>query len=242
MLKINLDKAAFDALPAAMQAEYKLNATGGYTLDTDVPFEDVTGLKNALTQERAAHKTAKEQKAILDTQVATLNEENTTLKARALKPSELENAWKEKLDAVNKTAADRQAVLTKQIQTMLVDNVALQMATEIGTSPELLVPHIKARLSAAEEDGVWGTKVLDKEGKAAALSVKELRDEFVASPTFAPIIKGSQASGGGAAGGRVPAGGKDYGKMTEAERTALHQSNPAEFKRLRDAWKAGGGK
>lgn len=231
MLKLKLDQTTYDTLPPAIKAEYKADASGGFILDTDVPIEDTAALKNALLSEKAARKTATEAKQVLETQVTQLSGENDTLKARALKPSELEAAWQKKLDDANAANKVKQESLTGSIKTMLVDNVALQIASEIGTAPDLLMPHLKSRLTAVEEDGQWLTRTLDGEGKVSAQSVKELQQEFVASQKFAPIIKGSQASGGGAAGGKLPAGGKKFGDMNEGERTALYRSNPAEYKR-----------
>lgn len=242
MLKIKVNQTEHDALPAHFQGEYKADGNGSFVLDTDQAFEDVTGLKSALANERTQHKATKDARTAAETNLATVSEERDTLKTRAGKPSEVEAAYQKKLDEQKLSFATREQALSTSIRKMLVDNVALQMAGEISTAPALIQPHILARLSAVEEEGVWLTRVLDKDGKVTANSVKELQQELIADAQFAPIIKGSSASGGGAAGSKLPAGGKKFGDMTESERVALHQKNPEEYRRLSAAHKAAAGK
>lgn len=236
MLKLKIDKTAHTALPADIQKEYKAEGDG-FVLDTDVAFEDVTPLKNALAQEKEHRKKATEKVKELETNVATLTDEKEKLEARAKPAGDLEKSWQAKLEKLEAAAKERETALSKQLNTMLVDNVALQMATEISSAPELILPHIKARLAVEEQDGKMLTRVLDSEGKASALSVKELQAEMVASKQFAPIITASKASGGGAQGGKGGAGGKAFKDMNEAERTELFRTNRPEFDRQSEAFK-----
>jgi hypothetical protein len=235
MLKLKLDKAAHATLPADLQKEYKANGDDEFVLETDVKFEDVAPLKNALKEEKKHRKEATEKVTALEESVATLTEEKEKLEARGQKPSDLEKSWQVKVDKIKADADKRTGELTTQLRTLLVDNVATTMAGEISISPQLMLPHLKNRLAIEETDGKFITRVLDSEGKASALSVNELKAEILADKQFAPIIKASNASGGGASGGSPPAGGKAFKDMNEAEKVALYRANPTEFERQKTA-------
>ena len=144
----------------------------------------------------------------------------------------LEKSWSEKL---NKTALEKdQAIerLNGQLHNLLVDNVASSIANEIALqgSANVLLPHIRARLTVAEVDGKPTTRVLGADGKPSALSVDELKQEFATNEAFAPIIAGSKASGGGAGGangGRAaPSGNRS--KMSTVEKAEYIEKHGAE--------------
>jgi hypothetical protein len=231
MLKLKISKDDHGKLPADIQKEYKAEGEE-FVLDTDVKFEDVTPLKNALAAEKDHRKKATEKVTQLETQVAALNDEKEKLEARAKPASELEKSWQAKLEKTTTDLKAREDALRKQLNTLLVDNVAIGIANEVATSPELLLPHLKSRLTVEEVDGKFVTRVLDGEGKASALSVNELKQEVIANKQFAPIIKASNASGGGAHGGKGGASGKAFKDMSEAEKVTLFKTNRAEFDRL----------
>ena len=103
---------------------------------------------------------------------------------------------------------------------MLVDNVAQSMASKISKAPELILPHIKARLKAEFNEGKAVTRVLDKDGNPSAFGIEDLQKEMVANPAFAPIIIGSKASNSGAEnshGGSGAPGKLDYAKASPKE-------------------------
>ena len=233
MLKIKLTKAEHAALNDAIKPEYKAEGED-FVLDTDTPFEDVTGLKKALQTQKDQRLEFSTKNAALEKQVAALTEEKETLETRAKAPGDLEKSYKtkiEKMDADGKTERER---LTGQLRSILVDGVATQMASEISTAPHLLTPHLKSRLSIEEVDGKFITRVLDSEGKASALSVNEFKEEILADTKFAPILTASKASGGGNTGKQTPPDGKAFNKMGEHELTALyHKVGKVEFDRLK---------
>lgn len=230
MLKHTL--TTLDGLKPEFAAEYK-KVGDVYVLDTDVVFEDVTPLKNSLLQERDAHKATKTAKAAIEATVADLT-------TRAGSAGDLEKSWQAKLDAKQAEFATQKEGLTKQLHSLLVDNVAQSIAAEISTVPSLMLPHITKRLTVAEEDGKYITRILGDDGKVTALSVNELKESIRADKQFAPIVTASKASGGGANGGKGGGGAtKSFKEMNEAELTALHTSNPTEFNRLAAEAKAG---
>jgi hypothetical protein len=196
-LKRKIDKAAFDKLSAEIKAEY-VEKDGEYVLDLDGGDdggEDVGALRRAKDREVQARKDAEKKAREAEAKLAELD----TSDARKRGDIEaLEKSWKEKHDT---TVAEYDAKLKNKdefISTSLVDNVAAQLAGEISTSPKLLLPHIKARLTADLDGDKPATKVLDADGKPSALSLDDLRKEFVDNKEFASIIRASKASGGGA--------------------------------------------
>lgn len=119
--------------------------------------------------------------------------------------------------------------------------LALKIATEISTVPSVMERIVADRIHVDIVDGVAITRVLDADGKASAMSVDELKKEFVANKEYHPIIVASKASGGGAGSGGN--GNQDAGsgaptklsEMTELERVAFLKRDKAGFIAMRDA-------
>ena len=111
---------------------------------------------------------------------------------------------------------------------MLVDNKALAIAAELSDSPDLILPHIKSRLTVNQgEDGQFTTAVLDAQGKLSATTIEELAQEFRSNEKFAPAIRAGKSSGGGAReennGG---AGSKEWSNMSRDEKLQLMKTKP----------------
>lgn len=197
--------AAFAKLTAPLQAEYKKDSEGdNYTLDlTD--YEDPVKLKQAKDHERDQRKLAEKASKDLQTKLDELTEERDGLLSGAIPKGDVQKLEQSYKDKMTKRETELNAQITAAhgtLQKVLVDNVATAMAAEISTSPALIMPHIKARLKTDKaDDGTFVTKVVDKEGKPSALTVDDLKKEFVLNPDFKAIITGSKASGGGAGGG-----------------------------------------
>lgn len=199
-LKRILTKDEHGKLAADIQKEYKADEKGeNFILDlTD--YEDPAALKRAKDHEKTARKAAEDALKAKETELAALIEERDGMLKGTVKKDDLdklETSYKKKL-------ADKEAELTKQIggltsnlTTILVDNEAIRIASEISNAPQVILPHIKARLKADFVDGKAVTKVLDKDGNPSASTLEDLRKEFVDNKDFAPIITGSKGSGGG---------------------------------------------
>lgn len=224
MLKLKLTPAEHGTLPDPLKAEYKQEGDS-YVLDTDVKFEDTGALRNALVQEKANAKKLQADKQVLEGQVIDLT-------ARAGTAGDLEKSWQAKVDAAKTQYENDTKGLKAQINTLLIDNVANQLAAEISTAPSLMAPAIKGRLTVDIVDGQYITRVLTPDGKASALSVKELAEELRANKEFAPIISASKASGGGANGNKGPVSDKPFADMNENERTTLFRTDRPKFDRL----------
>lgn len=109
---------------------------------------------------------------------------------------EIEKAWETKFNNTTKQLSDQIAERDAQIQTMLVDNVASQLASELFTSPNLAMPHIKSRLGVEMVDGKFVTRVKDGNGALSANTIDEFKSELAQNQDFAPILKKSSATGG----------------------------------------------
>lgn len=193
-LKRKIDKAAFDKLSAEIKAEY-VEKDGDYVLDVDGDDggEDVGALRRAKDREVQARKDAEAKARDAEAKLAEIDTE-TARKGGDI--ATLEKSWQKKLDDQK---AESDAALAKKdtfISSQLVDNVATQIAGEISTTPALILPHIKARLTADMTGDTPATQYLGKDGKPTTADA--FKKEFVDNPDFKSIIRASKASGGGA--------------------------------------------
>jgi hypothetical protein len=239
-LKSKLTKAEFDALAEPLKEHYKL-VGADYLLDSD----DATELREAKRREKER---ADALQAELDAaKTAKLEADRIAAEAAAEAARKtgdvaaIEASWQNKLEAQRAEDAAKLAIANKSLESLLVDNQAIALTNEIAKTPalaKLLLPHVKARLRAETEGDTPITRVLDAAGKPSALTIADLSKEFVANPDFADIIKGSNATGGGAgshSGNGGGAGSKKLSELSEAERVTLSRENPTEWARIRAA-------
>lgn len=145
----------------------------------------------------------------------------------------LTKSWQEKL---TKREAELKAEVEKrdaQLMQLTVGATAQNIAGDLAVpgSAGVLAKLVRERLKY--EDGK--VAVLDAEGKPSALTVDELKKEIAEDPALAPLIAGSRASGGGAAGAKGGGAAKTWDQMTGMERVELRRKNPAEHARLKAA-------
>lgn len=248
-LKRKITKAEFDALKADVKTEYAVDPANAesYLLDVD----DSSGLAAALAAEREANRVAKAEiaatKKAADEAAAEAKRIADEAAAEAAKKTgditALETSWKGKEDAAKKKGEDDANVLRGQLKKLLVDNVASTMAHEISTAPVLLIPHIKSRLDTDVSGDEPVTRVLDAAGKPSALTIADLKKEFMDNKDFAAIIKGSKGSGSSSGNSQQNNGSADddskkLSEMSEKERTEMSRSKPDAFRALVAADKA----
>lgn len=185
-----------EGLSDVMQKEYKKGDDGKFYLDV----EGVENHPNVGALKRAKDREVEESKT-LRTQLATLTEERDgMLKGNVPKADvdKLEASYKAKLADTEKVLKSQLAGAESSLNTLLVENVAQRIATEISTSPELLIPHIRGRLKAEIVEGKPFTRVLDSNGALSANSIDDFKKEIIENPVFSPIIISSRASGSSA--------------------------------------------
>ena len=194
-LKLTVD--SLDGLDDGVKTLYKED-NGKFRLDLD-GYEDTTGLKaqrDALLNEKkeAQRKTKEAEEA-----AKTLAEESARKNGDV---AALEKSWQEKLAATESNYKNLNESLTKQIHGLTVGQTATKLAAElaISGSADVLLPHIQSRLTVEIKDGAPSVRVLDLQGKPTAMTVDELKQEFISNKAFAPLIAASKATGGGASG------------------------------------------
>jgi hypothetical protein len=173
------------------------------------------GKNRELLQEKAASKKLSEQ--------TKLDNAKTSGDMEAL-----EQSWKDKY-------TNRETELTNELtgyQQMISDSTSGQQAVMLAAemsipgSADVLLPHIKNRLTTEIQDGKPVLRVLDLQGKLSAMSVNDLRKEIESNPAFAPLLIGSLASGGGS----INQGGTTNGKtMLRSKFNALSNAEQDAF-------------
>lgn len=116
----------------------------------------------------------------------------------------LEKSWQEKL---GKREAELMAELQARdrwLDEITVEAEANRLASELDFegSAKLLLPLIKPRLKRDVRDGRPVVAVLDATGKPSASTLDDLKAEFLNDASLARFVKGSSATGGGAAGAK----------------------------------------
>lgn len=235
-MKKVLTEAEWEALHEQLQAVYSMGQDGKYHLD--VTDDDTDALVNAKNHE-------KEKRKIAEAKVAAFEKEAQDAKDEAERAAEelarkngdtdaLEESWRQKNAkevAAEKEKADKaNAVLNNMLITSAADNIA----NEICTVPALLKDTIQKRLRVEiTEAGTAITRVLDAAGQPSALSLDDLKKEFVDNKDYAAIIKASNGSGGGATGNQGNGGvhgQKPISEMNATEESAFANKYPDAYK------------
>lgn len=222
-LKKKLSKEEYAAKSKDIQSEYVEETDGSFRLDVEGE-EDTGALKRSKDREKQLRQDAEKKLKEAQEQLDALGSDDARKKGDI---ETLEKQWAQKASESNKQYEARIAKLTESTTKMLVDNVAIQMANRISTAPNLILPHIKARLKADFEGDSPITKVLGSDGSVSEMSLDQLSAEFVANKDFSAIIVGSKASGGAGktskpSGGAANSDNKpaDLSKLSVADLTA----------------------
>jgi hypothetical protein len=222
-LKFKVEK--LEDVAEALRGHYKQDPAGGFVLDAE-GLDDGAELKRAKEHEKKARQEAEAKlKELSDKQKADEEKARKAAEdaARAAGNIEaLEASWQKKYnDSLAAKDAEYQAQmqsLTGDVDRLLRSNVARDIAREIAVqgSDEVLIPHILNRLKVDVRDGQRVTTVVDAKGQTSALTIDDLKKEFVGNKAFSPLIAASKGSGGGA-GGDTKGGGATTGKQVTRE-------------------------
>jgi len=232
--------ANLDGVPDSLRGEYKEHE-GKFYLDIE-GIDDhhaVGALRRAKDYEKEEARKAKAAIATIQQSLDTTTTELETLRKTGVpkdKVEALENSYKDKMTKREKELTDKITALTTSLETHLIDGSAIKLANEIAAKPEyveVLLPHVRKRLVMEAGEGEQQVvRVLDKDGKASATTLEELKKELLGNKAFAALLVGSKANGGGSGGGSGGGGGavKKLSEMNEAERTAFAKDNPEGFR------------
>jgi hypothetical protein len=202
-MALDYEVDSIDALDEPLKALYSQGDNGKFQLSVQgIPqpaHEDVSGLKKKVDELLAEKKAADASRKKAEEEARKASEEAARKSGDV---GALEKSWQEKFNA---TQAEKDAEIQRlngSLTGVLVDSVATRLAAEIALpgSAGVLLPHIRSRLTVDYVDGNPVTRVLGTDGKPSAATVDELKAEFASNKAFAPIVAGTKASGGGAAG------------------------------------------
>lgn len=236
MLKRLLD--TLDGVPEALHEFYE-EKDGKFHLLAEA--EDTSALKSAKDHEKEARQKAEQElRDLRAAEADKIAKAEEAARAKALKEARensdldaLDKSWKAKFDAMVAEKNAENATLTEAINGEKIKTVAGELAADISIAPALLQPLIEARLSVELTDGKFNTRVLDAAGQPSAMSMDDLRAEFVGNDAFKGVMKAGNASGGGATNSNGGgASNKPFAEMTASERVALKQSNPDQFRKM----------
>lgn len=196
-MKFKISKTDHEALGEDNQKLYKADGEDFVLSVEGMPKqEDVSGLKNKNAEllEKIA-KLSDGQKEKTDAAVeAALAEAKGSGDIEAL-----EKSWQKKYDTKVNALEATNTELNGVVAKLTSGSEATKLASAIGIkgSVEVLLPHIEKRLKTEMKDGVPVTIVLGTDGKPSALTIAELSEEFKTNEAYAPLITGSNGSGGG---------------------------------------------
>lgn len=230
-MKYLIDKAAFDALEPALQALYKAQGDQ-YVLDVEgLPSGggDLEGLRNQVQTLLTEKKEEKRKRDAAEAEQRRIQEESQRANG------EYEQLYTSAQQALEQERA-RLAELTASIERRDLTSAATKISTAIadGENAEILSEFVQRRLKIVDGQ----VKVTDAEGNLTIASLDDLAKEFQQAQRYAALVRGSQANGGGAAGGKGGGATKTWDQMTGMEKVELRRTNPAEHARLKAAAEA----
>lgn len=235
-LKYQLD--SLEGLEPAVAAMYE-EKDGKFVLKVEgipqaEPGEDVTGLKNKV-EELLAEKKAEAKRRQEAEEAAKRAAEEHARKTGDVEA--LQKSWEEKHTKALTEKEQTLAALQSQVHALTVGATAARLAGELAVqgSSAVLQRLIEPRLSMDMRDGKPVVVVLDNEGRPTALTPDELKNEIISDAALAPLVAGSKATGGGAAGSKGGGAAKTWDQLSGMERVELRRTNPAEHARLKAA-------
>lgn len=189
------------------------------------PVEDVTGLRNQLATVLGEKKAEKKRREELE------EEQRIAREKGQLQNGEFEQLYTSAQQKLQETE-QRLAAMEQGNQRRDIQSAAQRIATALadGDNADILAEFIERRLKVSDGQ----LKVTDPQGNLTVSTLADLENEFKLAPRYAALVRGTKASGGGAAGSGGGAT-KTWHEMSGMERVELRRTNPAEHARLKEA-------
>ncbi len=208
MFKFKISKAEWEKLSDEQKALYTAKGDD-YQLQID-GLPDFEGMQSKLNTLLDETKQAKKDKADAEARAKAEAEEAARKNGNV---EALEKSWGEKLA---QSEAAHKAELEKyhgQVSKLMVTNEAQAIASKLfGKNAALLQHHVVGRLALEKgENGEFKTRVLDKDGKASAMSLADLEKEFSGREDFKGLLVTTKATG--------PTGALQSAPTTQATRS-----------------------
>lgn len=233
-MKYKITKAVFDALSDEAKKEYtldgetavlKIEGEGAPTAEALTRAED----KLRIEKEHRHNAESARDKAEVREEKLKKDLEGASGKEKI---AEINAAHQKELDKIRDDRATEQAAAKEARDAGLKKETAEAFANDHFTIPGLMVDQFAKRLSVEEVDGNPVVRVLGTDGKASAMSLDEVKKEFLDNKDYSTIIKANAGSGGGAdnSGGGGGASQKTIAEMTPKEEGEFEKSNPEGYK------------
>ena len=230
-MKYKISKAEYEALDAAMQALYKAMGDDFVLVVEGLPTgsDDLEGLRNQVQTLLTEKKEEKRKRDAAEAEQRRLQEESQRANG------EYEQLYTSSQQALEQERT-RLAELTANIEQRDLTSAASKVSNSIadGENAEILAEFVQRRLKIVDGQ----VKVTDAAGNLTIASLEDLAKEFQQAPRYAALVRGTQANGGGAAGGKGGGATKTWDQMTGMERVELRRTNPAEHARMKAAAEA----
>lgn len=208
---MKIGESAWEKLPDALKSEYKKDAAGDYVLDLK-GYEDPAELRRARDHEKTEAANAKREAA----------KEKTAREAAEAKVADMEKNGGKVEDAVAAVRTELETKHTAEIaardaqiesfrtgmQTSAKTSLAKTIASELSAYPHLIQDHVAKRIGTAINDkNEVETFFTNEKGDRLAATADDIKKEFLKDKNFAPILRATQATGGGGAPSRQQGGG-----------------------------------
>jgi FtsZ-binding cell division protein ZapB len=170
------DEQKSNALSQYEAAQTPAEDKGGEVEELRKSIERLESKNKELLSEKQTAKQAAEEAARKNMSVEELKADYEQ-RMEALK-AEVEGSWSGKYDTV-----------LKQLESNLVDNRALQLASELSSSPQAILPHIKSRIGFEVGENGFDVFVKGPDGKRTAASFDELKGEIASTDYLRGVLK-----------------------------------------------------
>lgn len=208
MFKFKISKAEWEKLSDEQKAQYTAKGDDYQLQIEGLPDFDAmqANMQRLLDEAKQAKKAKTDAEARAAAEAEEAARKNGNVEA-------LEKSWGEKLA---QSEAAHKAELAKyhgQVSKLMVTNEAQALASKLfGKNAALLQHHVVGRLALEQgENGEFKTRVLDKDGKASAMSLADLEKEFSGREDFKGLLVTTKATG--------PTGALQSATTTHAART-----------------------
>lgn len=212
-MKFKISKAEWEKLSDEQKALYTAKGDDYQMQIEGLP--DFDGMQSKLNTLLDETKQAKKDKADAEAKAKAEAEEAARKNGNV---EALEKSWGEKLAQAEAKHKAQIEQYHGQVAKLMVTNEAQGIASKLfGKNAALLQHHVVGRLALEQgENGEFKTRVLDKDGKASAMSLADLEKEFSGREEFKGLLVTTKATG--------PTGALHAASTTQAARTTGAES------------------
>ena len=203
--------------------------------------EDTSGLKKKLDELLNEKKTEAQKRKEAEAEAERIKLEAA---AKSGDVESIRKSYEEKISGLtaesqkkyDEAMAQINGLTAGQDATKLAASLAMNITGKDGktySTVDLLLPHIKPRLSTEFVDGKPKTVVLGLDGKPSAMTLDDLKSEIENNPAFSSVIAGTGASGAGHR-SNLNGGGaaKKYTDYNGAELAEIRKKSPETYSQL----------